>query len=114
MALAGSGYLEQILDNLLANALDATPPGGVVSLQVHRVDGWVELQVSDTGRGMSAEDRQRAFDRFWRHEGAVRGGTGLGLAIVAQLVHVCGGAAWLDASPSGGVRAVVRLPQVRG
>lgn len=114
MALAGSGYLEQILDNLLANALDATPPGGVVSLRVHRVDGWVELQVSDTGRGMSAEDRQRAFDRFWRHEGAVRGGTGLGLAIVAQLVHVCGGAAWLDASPSGGVRAVVRLPQVRG
>jgi signal transduction histidine kinase len=113
LALAGNGYVEQILDNLLANALDATPPGGVVSLGVRRAGAWIELRVIDTGRGMSAEDRDRAFDRFWRHEGSMSVGTGLGLAIVAQFVHVCGGAAWLEASTSGGIQAVVRLPATR-
>ena len=63
----------------------------------------------DDGPGMSPADRTRAFDRFWRHEGASRGGTGLGLSIVSQLARISGGAAWLDASPGGGVDAVVRL-----
>jgi signal transduction histidine kinase len=65
--------------------------------------------VVDTGPGMSAADRARAFDRFWRPEGARHEGTGLGLAIVAQLVRVSGGSAWLEAAEGGGVDAVVRL-----
>ena len=63
---------------------------------------------------MSAADRTRAFDRFWRQEGAPRGGTGLGLAIVAQLARISGGTAWLDAAPGGGVDAVVRLETADG
>ncbi len=108
-ALACPGHVEQILDNLLANALDATPAGGTVSLSVIRVASSVEIHVIDDGPGMSLPDRERAFDRFWRHEGAPHGGSGLGLAIVAQLARMSGGTARLDASRAGGIDAVVRL-----
>jgi signal transduction histidine kinase len=108
-ALACPGHLEQILDNLLANALDATPTGGTVSLLAIHMGDSVEVHVVDDGPGMSPANRTRAFDRFWRREGAPHGGTGLGLAIVAQLARMSGGTAWLDASPTGGVDAVLRL-----
>jgi signal transduction histidine kinase len=108
-ALACPGHVDQILDNLLANALDATPAGGQVSLTASAQAGHVDLHVVDSGPGMSATDRGRAFDRFWRSEGAPRDGSGLGLAIVAQLARVSGGTAWLDAAPESGIDAVVRL-----
>ncbi len=108
-ATACPGYLEQVLDNLLSNALDATPAEGSVLLAADRVPDAVLIHVIDTGPGMNAADRQRAFDRFWRPEGAQQAGTGLGLAIVAQLVRACGGSVWLDSAPGGGVDAVVRL-----
>jgi signal transduction histidine kinase len=113
-ALACAGHLEQVLDNLLANALEATPPGGKVSLSAFGFAGRVEVHVIDNGPGMSAADRTRAFDRFWRQEGAPHGGTGLGLAIVAQLARISGGTAWLDAAAGGGVDAVVRLEAADG
>jgi signal transduction histidine kinase len=108
-ALACPGHVEQVLDNLLANALEATPAGGSVSLRAARTGDGIEIHVVDDGPGMSPDDRARAFDRFWRREGAPHGGSGLGLAIVAQLARMSGGTAWLNASPSGGVDAVVRL-----
>jgi signal transduction histidine kinase len=109
MALACTGHVEQVLDNLLSNAIDATPAGGAVSLGADRIGDDIEIHVVDTGSGMSAADRARAFDRFWRPEGAQHEGSGLGLAIVAQLVRVSGGTTWLDAAEGGGVDAVVRL-----
>lgn len=108
-ALAGPGYLEQVLDNLLANAFDATAAGGSVRLSVERTGDDVDVHVIDSGRGMRAEDRARAFDRFWRSEGSAADGSGLGLAIVAQLVRASDGTCWLDAGPNGGIEAVVRL-----
>ena len=71
VALACPGHLEQVLDNLLANAIDATPPGGAVTLSATRAGDHVELHVVDTGHGLSAADRSRAFDRFWRPDGVV-------------------------------------------
>jgi len=112
--LACPGHLEQILDNLLANALEATPAGGTVWLDAFRVGGRVEVHVIDDGPGMSPADRMRAFDRFWRREGAPHGGTGLGLAIVAQLARMSGGAAFLEASPEGGLDAAVRFEAFDG
>jgi signal transduction histidine kinase len=108
-ALACPGHLEQVLDNLLANALEATPAGGSVSLSATRFGDGIEIHVVDDGPGMSPADRARAFDRFWRREGAPHGGSGLGLAIVAQLTRMSGGTAWLNAAPRGGIDAVVRL-----
>ncbi len=114
IALGCPGHLEQILDNFLANALEATPADGSVVLRAVPAGGHVEVHVIDDGPGMSPADRTRAFDRFWRREGAPHGGSGLGLAIVAQLARMSGGTAWLDASPNGGIDAVVRLEAYDG
>ena len=76
VALATPGRLEQVLDNLLANALDVSPPGTAITVSAVVEDGWVELDVADEGPGMSADERDRAFDRFWRATG--REGEGFG------------------------------------
>lgn len=100
------GALEQIIDNLVANALRVSPAGGTVTLA--RAPG-ADLHVIDQGPGLPAADRERAFDRFWRASGTHQGGTGLGLPIVRHLVHASGGEITLDAAPGGGLDAHVRL-----
>jgi signal transduction histidine kinase len=107
---APAGALEQILDNLVSNALDVAPPGTAVTVRIARDDPWVELHVIDEGPGMSPEVREHAFERFWRPPGATGQGFGLGLAIVEQLALACGGDARLDPGPDGrGLDAAVRL-----
>jgi signal transduction histidine kinase len=106
-ALAGA--LEQVLDNLLANALRHAPAGSQVHLATRRVGGWIELHVIDQGPGMTSDQRERAFDRFWRAPGADQEGSGLGLAIVRQLLDASGGVAELRPNPDGGLDAVARL-----
>lgn len=104
------GAAEQIIDNLVDNALEASPPGQPVELVVSDAsDGRteVELQVIDHGSGLGDDDRVVAFDRFWRGPDADVGGSGLGLAVVAQLATACGGSARLDRTPTGGITAVV-------
>ena len=110
-----AGAPEQILDNLLSNAVAASPPGGTVTVTVDEPDpGWVEVRVRDEGPGLDPEDRAHAFDRFWRAPGAPAGGSGLGLAIARRLTEACGGSLVLAAPPSGpGLEAVVRLPAHR-
>jgi signal transduction histidine kinase len=103
------GALEQVLDNLLANALGVAPAGSRIQLAIRQAGGWVELHVTDQGPGMPADQRQRAFDRFWRGPASERDGSGLGLAIVRQLVEASGGTAELHPSPGGGLDAVARL-----
>jgi len=85
-ALLVPGDLDQILDNLLANALDASSEGGRIKVEL-RSGGprWVEVHVADEGPGMIEVDRLRAFDRFWQGAGTHSGHSGLGLAIVRQL-----------------------------
>ena len=106
--LAAPGRLAQVLDNLLANALEASPGGGTVTLSAVASPPWVELHLSDEGPGLTAEQRERAFDRFWR-AGAAAGGSGLGLAIVRRLVAADDGEVELGEAAGGGVDAVVRL-----
>jgi signal transduction histidine kinase len=108
--LAVAGAAEQVVDNLLANAIRVTPRGGSVELSVrHPAAGLVELHVVDQGPGLSPEERLRAFDRFWRAPASRPGeGSGLGLAIVRQLVAASRGQAELLSAAGGGVDAVVR------
>jgi signal transduction histidine kinase len=80
-----SGDLEQILDNLLANALEATPSGGSITVEVSSSDHGLDVVVRDQGIGMDEGDRKRAFDRFWQGPNIATGSSGLGLAIVRQL-----------------------------
>jgi signal transduction histidine kinase len=105
------GALEQILDNLLSNALDVAPPETAVAIRIVPTATSVELHVTDQGPGMPPAVRAHAFERFWRPADAPTGGFGLGLAIVDELARACGGDARLDPGPGGrGLDAVVRLP----
>jgi signal transduction histidine kinase len=97
--------LGQIVDNLVANAVSVSEE---VTVSTRRAGGWVELHVVDHGPGLSADERERAFDRFWRGP-TVRPGSGLGLAIVRRLATVDGGEAELREAPGGGIDALVRL-----
>jgi signal transduction histidine kinase len=117
---AVAGALEQVLDNLLSNALNVSPPGTTITLATTTTttdDGCtVELHVIDQGPGMTETDRQRAFDRFWRAADAHHDGTGLGLSMVQRLTQAGGGDVSLNAAPGGGLDAVVKLrpaPAVR-
>ncbi len=107
---AGEDRVAQVVDNLVANALRHAPDATAVTLSVRAVGAWAELRVRDEGPGMTAEQRTRAFDRFWRacSEG---GGSGLGLAIARRLVEVDRGSIALHEAPGGGLEAVVRLPR---
>ena len=104
----GRARLEQILDNLLSNAFEATSAGGSVSVRVRRAGRGVEIRVRDDGPGLSDEEKLRAFDRFWR--GRESPGSGLGLAIARRLAETDGGTLALEDAPGRGVDAVVRYP----
>ncbi len=105
--VVGDG-IDQVLDNLIDNALGVAPRGSGINVSVTvgappgtpssagapsagRRDGYVRLQVRDRGPGLDPTQRRRATDRFWRAPGAPSGGTGLGLAIVAELARRSGG-----------------------
>lgn len=108
-ARATPGNLEQVLDNLIANALDALGPGHRVSLSAHTENTEVVLRVADDGPGMSEQRRETAFGRFVSNpSGPTK--TGLGLAIVARLVAADHGSTTLEQTSGGGLTAVVRLP----
>jgi signal transduction histidine kinase len=101
---------EQLLDNLIDNALNAAPRGSTITVVVRTNGPTIEMSVLDRGPGLDAASRARAFDRFWRASTAYPGGTGLGLAIVRQLAEASGGSARLDARVGGGLAAEVTLP----
>lgn len=107
-ARAVPGALEQVLDNLLANAVEASPSGGRITLSARTEGSEAVVEVADQGPGMSEERRRRAFDRFATWSGD--GGTGLGLAIVKRLVEEDGGSVALAPVEPSGLRAIVRLP----
>jgi signal transduction histidine kinase len=113
-ARLGEGHLEQILDNLLANALDAAPAGGKIMITCALASKEPVIVVADDGPGMSQQQQRAAFRRF---TGTTAGGAGLGLAIVHRLVTSNGGSAELSDTPGGGLTVTLRLagaPRERG
>ncbi|MEY3589122.1 MAG: hypothetical protein RJA47_1718 [Actinomycetota bacterium] len=104
------GGLEQIIDNFIDNAISVAPRDSDIRIDVVHDDGHVQIDVSDRGPGLTDEQRDVAFDRFWRGPAATGvNGSGLGLAIVRQLAVASGGEAELLGNPGGGIRARVRL-----
>jgi two-component system phosphate regulon sensor histidine kinase PhoR len=104
--------LHDILRNLIENAVNYTPEGGVIDIGATSVDGKYRLSVADTGPGIPAEDLTRVFERFYRVDKsrARPGGTGLGLAIVKNLVHILGGDVVAANREKGGANFIVTLP----
>jgi two-component system OmpR family sensor kinase len=107
--------LEQALQNLVANAVRHTPPGGTVAVRAARVGGEVVLTVEDTGPGIPTEHLMRVFDRFYkvdesRTSTAMPSGSGLGLSIVQAIVLRHGGSVGASNRPGGGAHFEIRLP----
>ena len=114
LAVAVSGAVDQIIDSYLDNALEVAPPGSSLVVWVDNEGDGIALHVIDAGPGMTEEQRDRAFDRFWRGPGGGREqGVGLGLAIVHQLATASNATVELRRAPSGGVDAVARFQSAR-
>jgi len=111
--IADVGRLDQVLGNLVANALRHTASGGVITLRAEVLNGSVRIIVRDTGEGIPAEDLPYVFDRFWRGDRsrshAHGAGSGLGLAIARQLVQAQGGRIGVESEPGRGTMFTVEL-----
>jgi signal transduction histidine kinase len=109
-----TGAIEQILDNLLDNALAVSPAGQRIDVEIDTggesvQDGFVQLRVVDHGPGLDDAAKADAMRRFWRGD-VTRPGTGLGLAIVETLATSSGGRAVLADTVGGGLTVIVELP----
>lgn len=100
--------IRQVLTNLVANALRYTPRGGQVTVDVRSTSTGIEVQVRDTGSGISADELPRIFDRFYK--GAGSSGSGLGLTIARRLVEAHGGTIRAESQPGAGTTVVFSLP----
>ena len=105
--LADPDRLQRVILNLLDNAIKFTPGGGRVALAVTRRAGEVQVSVQDTGRGMSHEEQERAFEPYYRGEG---GGSGLGLTISRAIVEAHGGQMGIESNLGQGTRVWFTLP----
>ncbi len=105
---ADADLLSQVLLGLLANATEAVPTGGEVTLDARVTDGAVEIEVADSGPGVPPDLRGRIFEPFFTTRAR---GTGLGLAIARQIVEAHGGQIDVGERPGGGARFSVRLPR---
>jgi len=111
---ADAERLRQIIDNLIGNAIQHTPPGSPVTVTVMSEPGRVRLTVADRGPGLTPEQASRAFERFYRTDGArnrASGGAGLGLAIAASLAAAHGGELTIDTRAGYGAAFHLRLPR---
>jgi signal transduction histidine kinase len=112
-ALAQLGHLDQILDNLLANALDAVARESTIEVRTTRQGDMVLIAVVDHGPGLPLPDRERAFRRFSGLGDRTPRSAGLGLAIVGSLAKASHGTATLEETPGGGLTVSISLPVAR-
>jgi signal transduction histidine kinase len=115
MAQADSDRITQVLTNLIINALKFTPPGGevAVTFERSREGKWLQVNITDTGAGIPAEEAEKIFDEFYqinRPDREKTKGVGLGLAICRKLVELHGGAIWVDSVPGRGSSFHFTLP----
>ena len=120
LVLGDEARLRQVITNLMSNALSHTPDGTPIDVRIltHGPDGRlpvpsVTIEVDDHGPGLSQEQAERVFERFYRADqarGRKTGGAGLGLAIVAALVDAHGGAVGVDTAPGSGAMFWITLP----
>ena len=105
--------IDQVVSNLVENAVRYSPPGGEVTVGVAPWRSAVQVRVADQGPGIGPEDRERVFEPFTQLDAArpdARGGSGLGLAISRAIVLAHGGRIWIEGAPGGGTAVVFQIP----
>ncbi len=108
---ADRGRIEQVMLNLVHNAIKFTPPGGTITVGAFQQDATLCVTVRDTGVGVSDEELPRLFERFYKADKARRSdGTGLGLAIAKHIVQAHGGSIWVESRPGEGALFSFTLP----
>lgn len=110
MAIADKEKVAHIYFNLMTNALKYTPPKGTVTTTLEHAQGRYTISVEDTGKGMSATDRQHIFERFYQTKDSV-GGTGIGLAIVKAYVDLHHGEVQVESEQGRGSRFSFSIPE---
>lgn len=113
--LADRAYTEQVLDNLVSNAIKYSPHGKSVLVRVKAGNGTVRIEVEDEGPGLNESDKSRLFGTFARLSALPTGGeqsTGLGLSIVKKLVEAMQGSVWCESEAGKGAMFVVELPRM--
>ncbi len=106
--------LQEVLQNLLDNAVQYTPPGGRINLRAWRDTREVVMAVEDTGIGIPLAEQERIFERFYRVDAARSldaGGTGLGLSIARHIIDAHGGRIWVESEVGRGSRFFVAIPE---
>jgi signal transduction histidine kinase len=112
-AQVDEGRLEQIIANLLRNAIRHTPPGGIVAVVPSEEDDWIQVEVCDTGEGIPPEDLPHIWERFFRGSDGQPSeeiGAGLGLALVKELTEAMGGMVAVESTLGEGSVFTVKLP----
>jgi len=114
--LMDTGRINQVLDNLIANAMKFSPNGGVINVSMEDLDDEIRVKISDQGVGMQKEKQSRIFDRFYQIDGSSRrrfGGTGIGLAIVKRIVDAHRGEIWVESELNLGSSFYFTLPKAK-
>ena len=110
---ADKGRIEQVLLNILTNAIKYTPDGGEILVRAMAVDGFVGIAIRDNGIGIPEDDIPHLFERFYRVEKSRTTGagcTGLGLAIAKELIDAHGGSIHVESAVGKGTEITVMLP----
>jgi len=110
--LGDPARLDQVVTNLLTNAMKFTPAGGEVQVKVSTMNGDARLEVEDSGPGIAEDEIGHVFERFWRgRAGQTTSGSGVGLAVVAELVRAHHGRVEVSSAPGEGATFTVILPR---
>jgi signal transduction histidine kinase len=103
--------IRQVIEILLDNAVQHTPAGGKISIQLHRTDQKILLSIADTGEGIAAESLEKIFDRFYQADAArTKGKAGLGLSIAKLIIENHGGTIHAASQPGSGTTFTIQLP----
>ncbi len=114
LVMMDKGRMNQVLDNLMANAMKFSPNGGTILVRMADEEDEIRVMVSDEGVGMPKEKQSRIFDRFYQIDGSSRrrfGGTGIGLAIVKRIIDAHHGKIWVESELNQGSTFFFTLPK---
>ncbi|HIT69913.1 MAG TPA: HAMP domain-containing histidine kinase, partial [Candidatus Aphodomonas merdavium] len=109
--VADAGWLSQALENILKNCIQSAPRQSAIEIAARETPLFSEIVIRDQGKGFSAEDLPRVFERFYRGKGSETVGYGIGLALSKMIILRHGGSICAQNAPQGGAEFIIRFPK---